>query len=255
MQECRIISLALQKGGCSKSCSTYNLAALKAQEGKRVLMVDLDPQASLTIMTGIEPGEDRLEGHSTCDLFDAKKDPIDSIFHVDPSGLEDLYIVPSDISLAETEKELILRMNGEVKLKKALDKIRQYFDMIFVDCPPQLGLLTINAMVASDEIVIPCKTDYVSYRGVQALLNTVQQIMDEDMNDHLRVDGIIGTFYEANVKDQRTVLDMLAEKEPILGTIRKSADINRHTVEGKPVVLAMPSSKVAEEYKMIAEKL
>lgn len=255
MSECKIVSLALQKGGCSKSCSTYNLSALKAQEEKKVLMCDLDPQASLTIMTGIEPGEDRLEGHSTCDLFDTKLNPLDAVFHVDPSGLEDLYIVPSDISLAETEKDLILRMNGEVKLKKNLDKIRQYFDYIFIDCPPQLGLLTINALVASDEIIIPCKTDYVSYRGVQAFMNTVQQIIDEDMNDSLKIDGIIGTFYEANVKDQRTVLDMLSKKAPILGTVRKSADINRHTVEGKPVVLAMPTSKVAEEYKVIASKI
>lgn len=255
MSDCRVISFGLQKGGVAKTCSVYNIASVKASQGAHVLMVDLDPQASLSIISGIEPGEDRLEGHSTCDLFEKKSDPLDAVFHVDPSGLENLYIVPSDIDLAETEKDLLLRMNGEVKLKKALDKIRQNFDFIFIDCPPQLGQLTINALVATDEIVIPCKTDYVSYRGLQAFLNTVNQIIEEEMNPNIKIDGIIGTFFEENVKDQRTVLDMLSEKGTILGTVRKSADINRHAVEGKPVVLAMPNSKVAHEYVDIANKI
>lgn len=251
----KCIILLNQKGGVAKSTSTYNLAAAKALSGKSVLMIDLDPQASLTIMAGMEPGEDRLEGHSTCDLFEPKKDPYDAIFKVEASGLDNLYIIPSDIDLAEKEKDLILRMHSEVKLQKAVQKMAADFDYIFIDCPPQLGQLSINALVAADEVIIPCKTDYVSYRGLRALLDTVAQIREEDLNEHLVVKGIIGTFYEERVTDQRTILDMISEKAPVIGTIRKSADISRNVVNGLPVVLAMKTSKTAEEYINIADQL
>ncbi len=246
------IALINQKGGVAKTTTTYNLAAVKALEGKRVLMIDLDPQASLTIACGIEPGEERLEGHSTIDLFDAKKDPVDAVFSVTASKLENLYIVPSDIDLAETESKLIIKMNSEVKLKKAVDKLEEYFDYIFIDCPPQLGQLTINALVASDMVIIPCKVDYLAYRGLRALLDTIGQIREEDMNPGLEVKGIIGTFYEGRVKDQQDILKMISEKAPLLGTVRKSADISRNVVSGLPVVLALPGSSTAVEYKTIA---
>lgn len=251
----KCIILLNQKGGVAKSTSTYNLATAKALSGKSVLMIDLDPQASLTIMAGIEPGEDRLEGHSTCDLFEPKRDPYDAIFKVEASGLDNLYIIPSDIDLAEKEKDLILRMHSEVKLQKAVRKMAGDFDYIFIDCPPQLGQLSINALVAADEVIIPCKTDYVSYRGLRALLDTVAQIREEDLNEHLVVKGIIGTFYEERVTDQRTILDMISEKAPVIGTVRKSADISRNVVNGLPVVLAMKTSKTAEEYINIADQL
>ncbi|MDO5147661.1 MAG: AAA family ATPase [Eubacteriales bacterium] len=251
----KCIILLNQKGGVAKSTSTYNLAAAKALSGKTVLMIDLDPQASLTIMTGIEPGEQRLEGHSTCDLFDQKKDPYDAIFKVNASGLDNLYIIPSDIDLAEKEKDLILKIHSEVKLKKAIRKMAEDFDYIFIDCPPQLGQLSINALVAADEVIIPCKTDYVSYRGLRALLETIIQIKEEDLNENLQVKGIIGTFYEERVTDQRTILDMISEKASIIGTVRKSADISRNVVNGLPVVLAMKTSKTAKEYIDIADQL
>lgn len=251
----KCIILLNQKGGVAKSTSTYNLATAKAMSGSSVLMIDLDPQASLTIMAGMEPGEERLEGHSTCDLFQPKKDPYDAIFKVTASGLENLYIIPSDIDLAETEKNLILRMHSEVKLQKAVQKMADDFDYIFIDCPPQLGQLSINALVAADEVVIPCKTDYVSYRGLRALMDTVEQIKAEDLNADLQIKGIIGTFYEDRVTDQRTILDMIGEKAPVIGTVRKSADISRNVVNGQPVVLAMKNSKVAKEYMTIAEQL
>lgn len=249
----KCIILINQKGGVAKTTSTYNLAAAKASQGKTVLMIDLDPQASLTIMCGSEPGEERFDGHGTCDLFQPKADPFDAVFRVSASGLDNIYLVPADIDLAETERDLILRMHSEVRLKKAIEKLAGEFDYIFVDCPPQLGQLTVNALVAADEVIIPCKTDYISYRGLRALLDTVEQVREEELNESIHLAGIIGTFYEERVNDQRAALEMMAKKAPIIGTVRKSADVPRHTLEGLPVVLAMPECRCAEEYRRIAD--
>lgn len=251
----KTIAIINQKGGVAKTTSTYNLAAAKATEGATVLMIDLDPQSSLTIMCGCEPGEERFEGHSTRDLFQPKSDPFDAVFAVPASGLDNIYIVPADIDLAEAERDLILRLHSEVRLRKAIDKLDGEFDYIFIDCPPQLGQLTINALVAADEVLIPCKTDYISYRGLRALLETVEQIKEEELNESLQLAGVIGTFFEERVNDQKAALEMMAQKATIIGTVRKSADVPRHTLEGLPVVLAMPESKCAEEYRRIAEMI
>lgn len=253
----KCISLINQKGGVAKTTSTYNLAAAKALEmpDEKILMIDLDPQASLTIAAGIEPNEERLEGHSTCDLFNLQMDPLDAVFSVKTSGLDNLYIVPSDIVLAETEIKLVTKMYGaESVLKKAIQRLEPYFDYIFIDCPPQLGRLTINALVASTSVIIPCPADYLPYRGLQALLNTIEEIKEETNSD-LKVEGIIVTMYETHIKDQRSIYELLEEKVGILGTVRKSTDVKRNTVAGVPVVLAMPNVKTAVEYREIAKKI
>lgn len=251
----KCISIINQKGGVGKTTSTYNLASAKAQANpeKKILMIDLDPQASLTIATGIEPMEDRLEGHSTCDLFNSSLDPLDAVFSVN-KNVPNLYIVPSDITLAETEIKLITKVFGaEGMLKKAVQKLSAYFDYIFIDCPPQLGRLTINALIASTDVIIPCQAEYLPYRGLKALLNTINEI--KEVNTTLKLNGIIVTMYEAQIKDQQSVCKMISEKAQILGTVRKSTDVRRNTVAGLPVVMALPTSKTALEYKMLAEKI
>ena len=250
----KCISLINQKGGVGKTTSCYNLAAAKAKQmpDSKILMIDLDPQASLTIATGIEPNEARLEGHSTCDLFDPTLDPLDAVFSVKPSGLDNLYIIPSDINLAETEIKLITKLYGaESVLKKAIEKLEPYFDYIFVDCPPQLSRLTINALIASNEIIIPCQADYLPYRALQCLLKTIDQV--KEANQNLKIAGIIITMYESNVNDQKLLYEMISKKAPILGTVRKSTDVKRRTIDGLPVVLALPDAKTATEYKQIAD--
>ena len=252
----KVISLANQKGGVAKTTSTYNLAAARAMmdADARILMIDLDPQASLTISADIEPGDDYLEGHSVCDLFEVKKDPLDAVFSVRASGLQNLYIVPSDIELAEMEVRLITRMFGaESLLKKALDKMEDCFDYVFIDCPPQLGKLTVNALIASDEVIIPTQAGYLPMRGLKALLKTIEEV--KTINTDLEVKGIIITMYESRINDQQDIKDMLEEYAPILGTVRKSADVQRKVVAGKPVVISMPQAQTAREYMQIAEKL
>lgn len=258
-KELKVVALANQKGGVAKTTSTYNLAAAKALQGKRVLMIDLDPQASLTISCGMEPGSESIHGFNTCKLFDWKINPAECCFTVDKSGMENLYIVPSDIDLAVTERNLVTGRNSDVQLRKATQKLRDYFDYIFIDCPPQLGTLLTNALTAADEVVIPVKTDYLAYRGLKALLDTIEGIQsgdgDRSLNPELLFAGIIATMFKSSSNDHRDVLELLKRKYTVLGTIKDTVEVNRRIVEGLPVVISNESCESAMAYKVIADML
>lgn len=255
----KTIAIANQKGGVAKTTTTYNIAAAKAMSGQRVLMIDLDPQASLTISCGMIPGADEFNGYNTCNLFDGKTDPATCAFTVDKSGLENLYIIPSDIDLAVTETKLVIGRNTDVQLRKAVKKLEEYFDYCFIDCPPQLGTLLVNALVAADEVIIPVKTDYLAYKGLQALLDTIEDLRtgdgDRSLNPDLILLGIVATMFEKNVNDQKDVLYLLKQKADILGIIKKAAIVNKYIIDGKPVVVANKRSEVAKAYIEISTNI
>ena len=255
----KTIAITNQKGGVSKTTTTYNLAAAKAMAGQKVLMIDLDPQASLTISCGMNPDSKDFEKYNICALFESNMNPAECAFNVEKSGLDTLYIIPSNIDLAVTENKLFTEKNHDIKLWKAVQKLKPYFDYIFIDCPPQLGTLLTNALAAADEVIIPVKTDYLSYRGLNALLDTIEDVKSGDdeksLNPNLNFVGVIATMYESNVNDQQDVLTLLEKKVPVIGVVKKSAAIYKNIVEGLPVVLANKKSDVSKAYIEIAIKI
>ena len=254
----KIIAVANQKGGVAKTTTTYNLATAKAIEGNKVLMIDLDAQSSLTIACGIEPGEDRLEGYCVVDLFNKKKDPADAVFEVNTIPLEEkLYVIPSDPNLDNTVNVLNTLDEKVYFIKDACEKLAEYdFDYIFIDCPPNLGVLVTNALVAADEVIIPVKTDYLSYRGVELIKDSINRVKkNKRMNPNLKVAGIIPTMFRGNANDHKDVLTALEKQGKILGIVKESVSASKGDVDGVPAVVYEPKSDVAKAYFDIAKMI
>lgn len=242
------IAIANQKGGVAKTTSTHNLSAALAGLGKRVLAVDLDSQASLTISMGLEPLE---MSRTTADVMKRDALPIrECIVHVK----EGLDTVPSVIDLAAAEMELLSMTGRERILDRALSQVRNDYDFILIDCPPQLSILTINALSCADGVIIPVKTDYLAYRGLTQLEDSVSEVR-ELINPRLQVLGVIATLYDTRVSDDRDILALLRKEYPVLGVIRRRASAKKGIYEGLSVVEQEPDSIIAREYVAIARKL
>lgn len=209
-------------------------------------MCDLDSQASLTISTGHEPDEYE---HTICEILMKKPEPIEQcIYTIGPN----FDLMPSIIDLASLEMELMSRTARESILSRALKEVEDKYDYILIDCPPQLSILTINALAAADQVIIPCKTDYLSYRGLQYLENTILDVK-ELINPKIKVMGIIATLFEKNVKDHNEILRHLQENYNVLGVTKKTAAATKGIYDGVPVVDRFPNSDISQEYIKIAD--
>ena len=239
----KVIAIANQKGGVAKTTTTHNLGAALAAAGKKVLLVDLDSQASLTISVGLEP----LEAERTIvDVLRKDGVPIqESIQRIS----DRLYIVSSIIDLAPMEMELLSRASREKILDRALKPVRGEYDYILIDCPPQLSILTINALSCADGVVIPVKTDYLAYRGLTQLQDSIQEIQ-ELINPELNA-----TLYDTRVSDDREILALLKEEYNLLGVVKRLAVAKKGLYDGRAAVEQAPESQIAKEYTAIAKML
>ncbi|MGN9098603.1 ParA family protein [Intestinimonas butyriciproducens] len=244
----KVIAIANQKGGVAKTTTTHNLGVALAAQGKRVLMIDLDSQASLTISVGLEP----LEVEQT--IVDVLRKEGLPLMECVQRLSDRLHIVTSIIDLAPMEMELLSRASREKILDRALRPVREQYDFILIDCPPQLSILTINALSCADGVVIPVKTDYLAYRGLTQLQDSIQEIQ-ELINPGLKVLGVIATLYDTRVADDREILALLRKEYNLLGVIKRLAVAKKGIYDGLAAVEQAPNSELAKEYVAIAEMI
>ncbi len=242
----KIIALTNQKGGVAKTTSTHNIGVSLSENGKKVLMIDLDSQASLTISVGLEPLD--IESNIVSILTKNGKTVKQCIQVLH----DNLHIVTSIIDLARLEVDMLSRTSREKILDRALEPVKENYDYILIDCPPQLSILTINALSCCDGVIIPVKTDYLAYRGLSQLQDTIEEIK-EDINPKLQVLGVIATMYEKRISDDKAILNMLKKNYNVLGIVKKQAVAKKGLLDGLSVVEQNPSSEVAEEYIKISD--
>lgn len=240
----KVISFANQKGGVAKTTTTYNVGIGLAKHGKKVLMIDLDPQANLTISVGIEPYDVEK---SIANVFNKSASIEECIFGVN----ENLHIVASTIDLASEEMNLLSRTSRELVLSRAIEPLKAVYDYILIDSPPQLSLLTINALACSDGVIIPSATQYLAYRGIELLSNTINDIK-ELINPKLEIYGYIATMYKQTNK-QKEILNTMQNKYNILGVCRLLDDTDKGIYDGIAVVEFNPKCPVAEEYMKVVD--
>jgi len=248
VKDLKVIAIANQKGGVAKTTTTHNLGVALAAKGKRVLLIDLDSQASLTISVGLEPLEVK---RTIVDVLRKDGVPVGECIE----RISDrLHIVTSIIDLAPMEMELLSRASREKILDRALRPVQGEYDFILVDCPPQLSILTINALSCADGVIIPVKTDYLAYRGLTQLQDSIREIQ-ELINPELKVLGVIATLYEKRVADDNEILTALRKEYNLLGVIKRLAVAKKGIYDGLAVVEQTPGSEISIEYNKIADMI
>lgn len=249
MMNPKVVSVANQKGGVGKTTTAVNLAASLAVAGKKTLLIDLDPQGNATSGLGI----DRHTSSTIYDVLIGRKELPDCI---QPTELLTLCVIPANQNLIGAEVELINAISREKKLKLALKKLPKDFEFVIFDCPPSLGLLTINAFTASHSILIPTQCEYYALEGLGQLLSTYQ-IVKEDLNENLEIEGVVLTMFDPRNKLTHEVVKEMKSHFPeklYETVIPRNVKLSESPSFGKPVVIYDPESKGCLAYLELAKE-
>lgn len=242
------IALCNHKGGTGKTTSTYNLGYALSEHGKKVLMIDLDPQGSLTISAGFEPEELEENGKTIVDTLIPFRGKGRTPIHEEVLTITDnLYLVPSVIDLAAADSALMSEINREGILKNALKDVADSFDYCLIDCPPTLSVLTLNALVAAESVLIPVSCDYLSYRGLLLLEETIENVKTR-LNPNLETMGVLATFHNRTIHCREN-LELLKKEHHVIGVIDTTVKAKDAIYNGRPIVWTDPESTVGKEYK------
>ena len=247
----RMIAIANQKGGVGKTTTSVNLSACLAYLGKKVLLVDIDPQGNTSSGIGVAKGD--LERCVYDVLID--DEPVENV--ILQTKLENLYVLPATISLAGAEIELVSTISRELRLKNALDPIKEKFDYIIIDCPPSLGLLTINALTASDAIIIPVQCEYYALEGLSQLLSTIR-LVQKHLNKNLMIDGVLLTMLDARTNLGLQVIEEVKKyfQDKVYKTVvPRNVRLSEAPSHGESIIQYDPKSRGAEVYLELAREV
>ncbi|MBM6908534.1 MULTISPECIES: ParA family protein [Collinsella] len=247
----RVIAIINQKGGVGKSTTAVNLAAALGENNKKVLLVDFDPQGNSTSGFGIEKEE-----LSQC-IYDALLNdvPVEDLIHDTDS--KKVFVVPATIQLAGAEIELVSAMARETRLKELLAPVRDEFDFIFIDCPPSLGLLTINALTAADSVLIPIQCEYYALEGVTKLLESMRMVKSR-INKDLDTFGVLMTMYDSRTSLSNQVVDEVRNyfgDKTFKTLIPRTVKLSEAPSFGMPVIEYAPNNKGAKAYRELAKEV
>jgi len=257
------ISIVNQKGGVGKTTTTVNLGAALAERGKRVLLVDIDAQSNLTTHLGLGASED----HDPSDLGETSKGPEWTVYDVlkGSKRIQDvtlkrsanLDVVPSSLLLSAADLELGGVVGRELLLKRALDKVRDQYDVILIDCPPTLGLLSLNALAAVDQVIVPVQSEYLALHGVRQLLDTIDQVRGV-YNQNLVVGGVLICLHDSRKRLARAVADTIRAYfgDLVFDTvIRENVALAEAPAKGQTIFEYLPKSPGAEDYISLANEV
>jgi chromosome partitioning protein len=248
----RVFALCNQKGGVGKTTSTINLGAALTEYGRRVLLVDFDPQGALSVGLGVQPHQ--LDRTIYDVLMESSVTLDDVLLKTNVPGMD---LVPSNIDLSAAEVQLVNEVAREQTLARALAPALPDYDLVLIDCQPSLGLLTVNALTAADGVIIPLECEFFSLRGVALLIDTIEKVR-ERLNPRLHIEGILATMYDARTVHGREVFARTVEAfgDTVFDTvITRTVRFPETTVAGEPITTWAPSSAGAQQYRALAKEV